>query len=112
MKARFTFDDIRGKSPTITRVIEIARQISYLIIQYYFWERPELVKNCLLIPSITTHRGASKPFIAVNCAAFPENLLESELFGYEPGTFTGALKAERKESLSWPMAELFSGRNR
>ena len=34
----------------------------------------------------------NKPFIAINCAALPENLLESELFGYEPGSFTGAQK--------------------
>jgi two-component system response regulator AtoC len=38
-----------------------------------------------------------KPFIAINCAAIPENLLESELFGYEPGAFTGA--AARKTGL-------------
>lgn len=48
---------------------------------------------------------ASKPFVAVNCAAIPETLIESELFGYRPGSFTGA----RKEGMTGKLAEAHGG---
>lgn len=51
----------------------------------------ELIARCVFQHS---HRS-SKPFIAVNCAAIPENLIESELFGHEKGSFTGATTQRR-----------------
>lgn len=90
--AKLTFDDMVGTAPAMASVIRTARKYS------------QTNSNILLIGESGTgkevlaqsiHNASSRslcPFVAVNCAAIPDTLLESELFGYVTGAFTGARK--------------------
>jgi DNA-binding NtrC family response regulator len=85
---------IIGESPAIQEVLvkieQMAPVSSTVLVQGESGTGKELVAKAL--HDLSRRRG--KPFIAVNCAALPETLLESELFGHEKGSFTGA--AERR----------------
>src|SRR5690348_16657667 len=85
---------ILGESPAIQEVLvkieQMAPVSSTVLIEGESGTGKELVARA--IHDLSSRRG--KPFIAVNCAALPESLLESELFGHEKGAFTGA--AERR----------------
>ena len=65
----------------------------------------------MLAQSIHNERfGPERPFVAINCSTLPESLLESELFGYAPGAFTGASKEGKKGLLrTCPRRHLASG---
>lgn len=89
---RYSFDYIKGVSRSIMEVKEKARQVarsaSTVLIRGESGTGKELFARAI-------HNESSRafgPFITVNCAAIPEQLLESELFGYEEGAFTGAQK--------------------
>jgi DNA-binding NtrC family response regulator len=87
---RFRMEGIVGKSGKMKEAIDIMKKISNspatVLINGESGTGKELVAKAIHYNS--TRR--TKPFTALNCAAIPENLFESELFGYEPGAFTGA----------------------
>lgn len=89
---RYTFDAIVSKSAAMQRLFailpDIARSTSTVLISGESGTGKELVARALH----STSERSDKPFIVVNCAALPETLLESELFGYKAGAFTDAKK--------------------
>jgi len=95
---QFNFDQIVGESPGLRDVFALAKkvaqsEVSSVLLQGESGTGKDLVAKAIHYGS----RRADMPFIAINCAAIPANLIESELFGYEKGAFTDA-KA-RKEGL-------------
>ncbi|MFI5308226.1 MAG: sigma-54-dependent transcriptional regulator [Polyangiales bacterium] len=86
----FRAGDIVGKSEGIQRIMRLVERVasapSSVLITGESGSGKELIARALH----QSGERASKPFIAINCAALPEQLLESELFGHEKGAFTGA----------------------
>lgn len=90
--SNYTFDDILGSHPEFETAVDLARKAaksdSTVLITGESGTGKELFAHAI-------HSASSrwdKPFIKVNCAAIPETLLESEFFGHEKGSFTGAIK--------------------
>jgi two-component system, NtrC family, response regulator AtoC len=90
LNQRFGFHNLRGKGPAMRevfgRVARVASKACNILITGETGTGKELVAQALHYAD-ATRRG---PLITVNCAALPEHLLESELFGHERGAFTGA----------------------
>lgn len=91
-----TFNDIVFQSDHMKKLIETAKTVakgdSSVLLRGESGTGKELFARAIHMES----NRAGSTFIAINCAALPESLLESELFGYEEGSFTGATKGGRK----------------
>ncbi|RJQ41325.1 MAG: PAS domain S-box protein, partial [Nitrospiraceae bacterium] len=96
MTAKYTFDDIIGESELVRAAISQARHVAdtpaTVLLRGESGTGKELFAHAM-------HNASSRsrgPLVRVNCAAIAESLLESELFGYEEGAFTGAVRGGKK----------------
>ena len=95
LSERYSFDKLVGPSPEMQRIFKLLATVAptqaTVLIQGESGTGKELVARAIHYNS----PRAKGPFIKVNCAALPEGLIESELFGHEKGAFTGAIKTTR-----------------
>jgi DNA-binding NtrC family response regulator len=91
----YGFENLIGNSPAMRRIyrtiVQVAASAGTILLVGESGTGKELIARALHRNSPRQH----KPFIALNCAAFSEGLLENELFGHEPGAFTGANEQKR-----------------
>jgi len=85
-------DDLVAKSATMQRVVEMAARIATVDSTVLIMGESGVGKEVITNKIHALSRRKNQPFIKINCGAIPENLLESELFGYAGGAFTGAKK--------------------
>lgn len=91
--AKYTFTDICHKSDIMRNLIEMAKQYSQTDSNIMIMGETGTGKELFAQSIHNAGPLAQGPFVAVNCAALSGSLLESELFGYAPGAFTGALRS-------------------
>lgn len=87
-----TFDDIIGQNETLEAILKRARQMAQTDSNILILGESGTGKDILAQAIHNASRRRDKPFIAINCGAMPKDLIESELFGYDSGAFTGARK--------------------
>ena len=87
---RYTFQDMIGKDPGMQKIFEMVNVVATTDATILIEGTTGTGKDLLAKVIHSISRRANKPFVKVNCAAIPDNLLESEMFGYIKGAFTGA----------------------
>ena len=87
--------DLIGVSPNITKVRKLIDQVTDTDLNIVVSGETGVGKEVVIRSLYEKSKRCGKPFVKVNCAALPDTLLESEMFGYERGAFTGAQKKMR-----------------
>lgn len=90
--AMFSFNNIWGESPAMQRCIAQAKSIAHSASNVMITGESGVGKDIFAQAIHNASRRRDKPFIVLNCAAYPRDLLSSELFGYDGGAYTGAKK--------------------
>ena len=93
--ARFTFDNVIGSSAGMKRAVDAAKKAARGASNVLLSGESGVGKEVFAQAIHNAGARAAQPFIAINCAALPHALIESELFGHAPGSFTGAARDGR-----------------
>jgi DNA-binding NtrC family response regulator len=95
LERQYDFSAIIGTSPQVVAIMRLAGDVAVTNATALIAGESGTGKELLARAIHYNSRRAGHPFVAINCATLPENLLESELFGYEPGAFTSAEKRKK-----------------
>ncbi len=95
LEERYGFDQIVARSQKMQKVLEMVSQIARTDSTVYIHGESGTGKELIAKAIHLGSERKSKSFVAINCAALPEPLLESKLFGHEKGAFTGAVKSSK-----------------
>lgn len=96
IETKYTFEDIIGKNPVFLKMIKTAKSVALtpatIMLRGESGTGKEIFANAIHTASDRRY----EKFVKINCSSVPEDLLESELFGYKEGAFTGALRGGKK----------------
>ncbi len=92
---RYNFSNIVARSQKMQRVLEVVSRIAKTESTVYVYGESGSGKELIAKAIHVASERKDDPFVAINCAAIPETLLESELFGHNKGAFTGAIRSSK-----------------
>jgi len=93
--SKYTFDNITGNSPLIIDAISVAKKVSSSSTPILLVGETGTGKEVFAQSIHYESDRKNEPFVAINCSGFAKDLLESEMFGYKAGAFTGAIKNKK-----------------